>query len=49
MNKIFERLLYGTNIDIENINKLIYIVESADNLITITQFDKGFSLFESNN
>jgi len=48
MNKIFERLLYGTNIDIENINKLIYIVESADNLITITQFDKGFSLFESN-
>jgi len=49
MNKIYERLLYGTNIDIENIDKEIYIVESlVGNFMTITQFEKGFLLFEAN-
>ena len=49
MNKIYERLLYGTNIDIDNIDKKIYIIESlVDNLLTITKFEKGFLLFEAN-
>ncbi|MCL2772647.1 MAG: GNAT family N-acetyltransferase [Oscillospiraceae bacterium] len=49
MNKIYERLLYETNIDIENIKNKFYIVKSlAENMLTITQFEKGFLLFEAN-
>ena len=49
INKIYDRLLYETEINIYNINKEIYIVEASDNMLIITQFEKRFLLFEANN